>query len=191
MLRERYIHPKKMSYLNLTPADEFGMCGNVSDAVANREKSKVGCVSDSRNSYRRKRVANAENGTGRHRVSVNVSPRGRGAGAGRTLGGVRSVCVGVAPNTKKCTDAWRRPKAKEIIMDDEKAAALVAAGRLLQSKDWFWGKREIKRAPGETYPAAVLRVIQTLPADERAKLRELTEWVRDYERADALLSQDK
>jgi hypothetical protein len=60
MLRERYIHPKTMSYLNLTPADEFGTCGNVSDAVASREKSKVGCESDLRNSYRRKRVANAD-----------------------------------------------------------------------------------------------------------------------------------
>lgn len=72
------------------------------------------------------------------------------------------------------------------MMDDEKAAALLAAGRLLQSKDWFWGRREIKRMPGEKYPAAVLRVIQTLDAEERAKLRELTEWVRDYEKADAL-----
>jgi len=49
-----------MSYLNLTPADEFGAPGSASDAVANREKSKVGCVSDLRNSYRRKRVANAD-----------------------------------------------------------------------------------------------------------------------------------
>jgi hypothetical protein len=76
-------------------------------------------------------------------------------------------------------------------MDDETVAALLAAGRLLQSKDWFWGKREIKRAQGETYPSAVLRVIQTLDENERAKLRELVAWVRDYERADALLSQDK
>jgi hypothetical protein len=71
-------------------------------------------------------------------------------------------------------------------MDDEKAAALVAAGRLLQSKDWFWGRREIQRRERETYPQAVLRVIQTLDENERAKLRELTEWVRDYERADEL-----
>jgi hypothetical protein len=71
-------------------------------------------------------------------------------------------------------------------MRDEEAAALVAAGRLLQSKDWFWGRREIKREAGETYPAAVLRVIQTLDESERAKLRELTEWVRQYEKADEL-----
>jgi hypothetical protein len=71
-------------------------------------------------------------------------------------------------------------------MDDEKAAALIAAGRLLQSKQWFWGKREIKRAPGETYPEAVLRVIETLDEEERSKLRELVSWVRDYERADEL-----
>jgi SOS-response transcriptional repressor LexA len=71
-------------------------------------------------------------------------------------------------------------------MRDEEAAALVAAGRLLQSKQWPGGKREIKRAPGETYPSAVLRVIQTLDESERAKLRELTEWVRAYEKADEL-----
>lgn len=75
-------------------------------------------------------------------------------------------------------------------MDDETVAALLAAGRLLQSKQWFWGKRQIKRERGETYPQAVLRVIQTLDPDERAKLRELVSWVRDYERTDALL-QDK
>jgi hypothetical protein len=73
-------------------------------------------------------------------------------------------------------------------MRDEEAAALVAAGRLLQSKDWFWGRREIKRREGETYPQAVLRVIKTLPDDERNKLRELTEWVREYEKADELYS---
>jgi hypothetical protein len=71
-------------------------------------------------------------------------------------------------------------------MDDEKAAALVAAGRLLQSKDWFWGKHEIKREHGESYPQAVLRVIKTLDENERAKLRELTQWVREYEKADEL-----
>jgi hypothetical protein len=75
---------------------------------------------------------------------------------------------------------------EEIVMDDETVAALLAAGRLLQSRQWFWGKREIKRQAGETYPQAVLRVIKTLPDDERAKLRELTEWVRAYEKADEL-----
>jgi hypothetical protein len=73
-------------------------------------------------------------------------------------------------------------------MDDETVAALLAAGRLLQSRQWFWGKREIKRAPGESYPAAVLRVIQTLDENERAKLRELVAWVREYEKADELYS---
>jgi hypothetical protein len=68
--------------------------------------------------------------------------------------------------------------------DAEKIASLLAAGRLLQSRQWPGGKREIKREAGETYPAAVLRVIKTLDPDERAKLRELVAWVRDYERAD-------
>jgi hypothetical protein len=67
-------------------------------------------------------------------------------------------------------------------MDDQTVAALLAAGRLLQSRQWFWGKREIKRMEGETYPMSVMRTIETLPAEERAKLRELVAWVRDYER---------
>jgi hypothetical protein len=66
-------------------------------------------------------------------------------------------------------------------MDDQTVAALLAAGRLLQSRQWFWGKREIKRMEGETYPMSVMRVIETLPADERAKLRELVAWIRNYE----------
>ena len=73
-------------------------------------------------------------------------------------------------------------------MDDETVAALLAAGRLLQSKQWFSGRKTIEREPGESYPQAVLQVIQTLPTDERNKLRELVSWVRDYGRADALLS---
>jgi threonine synthase len=69
-------------------------------------------------------------------------------------------------------------------MEDEKAAVLVAAGRFLQSKQWPYGRRAIKREHGESYPQAILRVIETLPDDERAKLRELTEWVRQYEKAE-------
>jgi hypothetical protein len=68
--------------------------------------------------------------------------------------------------------------------NDEKVAALIAAGRLLQSKQWPGGRREIEREAGETYPAAVLRVIRSLDESEREKLRELVAWVRDYERAD-------
>jgi hypothetical protein len=75
---------------------------------------------------------------------------------------------------------------EEIVMDDETVAALLAAGRLLQSKQWPYGRREIKREPGESYPQAVLRVIKTLNADERNKLRELVAWVRAYEKADEL-----
>jgi threonine synthase len=69
-------------------------------------------------------------------------------------------------------------------MEDKEAAALVAAGRLLQSKTWPYGRKKIEREAGESYPAAVARAIKGLPEDEREKLRELTQWVRDYERAE-------
>jgi hypothetical protein len=61
------------------------------------------------------------------------------------------------------------------------AAALVAAGRLLQSKSWPGGRQKIERNDGETYPEAVSRVIASLPPAERDHLRELVAWVRSYE----------
>jgi len=67
-------------------------------------------------------------------------------------------------------------------MRDEEAAALIAAGRLLQSKNWPFGRRKIEREAGESYPAAVARVIKTLSDDEKAALRECVQWVRSYER---------
>jgi hypothetical protein len=66
-------------------------------------------------------------------------------------------------------------------MKDETAAALVAAGRLLQSKTWPNGRKTIQCQPGEKYPQAVRRVIEGLPDDEKNTLRELTQWVRSYE----------
>lgn len=68
-------------------------------------------------------------------------------------------------------------------MTDEQAAALVAAGRLLQSKGWATGRKTIDVQAGESYPSAVQRVIGSLPEDERQALRGLVEWVRQYERA--------
>lgn len=71
---------------------------------------------------------------------------------------------------------------------DEQAAALVAAGRLLQNNNpkggWPGGKKKIECRPGESYPAAVARVAASLPAAERQHLRLVTAWVRDYERHD-------
>ena len=68
-------------------------------------------------------------------------------------------------------------------MTDLQAAALTAAGRILQSRQWSAGPIKIAPAPGETYPLAVARVIAALGADERDRLRELVGWVMDYERA--------
>lgn len=62
--------------------------------------------------------------------------------------------------------------------------ALLAAGRLLQSKDWPGGKVRITRLAGESYPDAVARVIGELTPADRDKLRELVRWVMDYEYAE-------
>lgn len=67
-------------------------------------------------------------------------------------------------------------------MNDRQATALLAAGRLLQSRTWPGGSRKIDPAPGETYPRAVARVVATLDAGERDRLRGLVGWVMDYDR---------
>lgn len=69
-------------------------------------------------------------------------------------------------------------------MNDRQAAALLVAGRLLQSKSWPGGSRKIDPAPGETYPEAVARVITTLDAGDRDHLRELVAWALGYDRHD-------
>lgn len=67
-------------------------------------------------------------------------------------------------------------------MNDRQAAALLAAGRLLQSRTWPGGSRKIDPAPGETYPQAVARVIAELVDSDRDHLRELVAWVLAYDR---------
>jgi hypothetical protein len=78
---------------------------------------------------------------------------------------------------------WASPVAT-IVAGGGQIAALVAAGRLLQSRSWPGGKKKIECEPGETYPQAVARAINTLDAGDRDHLRELVGWVRSYERAD-------
>ncbi|MFH1816350.1 MAG: hypothetical protein ABIK08_17665 [Pseudomonadota bacterium] len=67
-------------------------------------------------------------------------------------------------------------------MNDRQATALLAAGRLLQSRTWPGGSRKIDPAAGETYPQAVARVIETLDSGEKGHLRELVAWILDYDR---------
>lgn len=67
-------------------------------------------------------------------------------------------------------------------MTNSQAAALVAAGRLLQARGWPGGPVKIEKRPGETYPQAVARVVATLEAAERDWLRGLVAWVLDYDR---------
>ncbi len=69
-------------------------------------------------------------------------------------------------------------------MNSNQAAALVAAGRLLQSRRWPGGGIHIKAQAGETYPQAVARIIATLDDGDRGRLRELVAWVLDYDRHD-------
>lgn len=72
---------------------------------------------------------------------------------------------------------------KTITFSDEQASTLIAAGRLIQNKKWPWGKRKIELLAGESYPLAVFRIVTfCLEPEERRHLREITTWVRDYER---------
>jgi hypothetical protein len=64
---------------------------------------------------------------------------------------------------------------------ESQARALVAAGRILQSKVWQGGRVKIEKREGETYPQAVARAVERINPDDRAKLRELVAWVLDYE----------
>ncbi|ODU49878.1 MAG: hypothetical protein ABS92_04805 [Thiobacillus sp. SCN 63-374] len=69
-------------------------------------------------------------------------------------------------------------------MNSSQAAALVAAGRFLQSQRWPGGGMKITCAHGETYPQAVARIIATLDDGDRDRLRELVAWVLGYDRHD-------
>ena len=65
-------------------------------------------------------------------------------------------------------------------MNDRQHAALLAAGRLLQSRGWPGGTVKIVTRKGENYPEAVARVIaETQSPDSRDRLRELAKWVRE------------
>lgn len=66
-------------------------------------------------------------------------------------------------------------------MNDDKARALVVAGRLLQAQDWPFGRKKIEKQGGESYPEAVLRTARGLPQAEQDHLRSLTAWILDYE----------
>lgn len=70
-------------------------------------------------------------------------------------------------------------------MNEAQARALIAAGRLLQSKAWPGGRVKIERGSGEDYPQAVFRVIASLEDRDRDCLRELVEWVIAYEKIES------
>lgn len=70
-------------------------------------------------------------------------------------------------------------------MNESRVRALIAAGRLLQSKAWPGGRVEIDKREGESYPQAVSRAIATLDAGDRDLLREFVAWVLEYERVDS------
>jgi hypothetical protein len=72
-------------------------------------------------------------------------------------------------------------------MTPEQEKALIAAGRLLQAEDWPSGPMKIEVRKGETYAAAVKRTIDKLSLADRAWLRGLVAWIREYEREDERL----
>lgn len=67
-------------------------------------------------------------------------------------------------------------------MNESQARALIAAGRLLQSKTWPGGRVRIEKREGESYPQGVSRAIAALNEADRQQLRELVAWVMEYER---------
>lgn len=67
---------------------------------------------------------------------------------------------------------------------DEQASALIAAGRILQSKEWHYGQIKIKKMNGERYPESVKKAIDSLTENQKEHLRDLISWVRDYEKND-------
>jgi hypothetical protein len=68
-------------------------------------------------------------------------------------------------------------------VNESRVRALLAAGRLLQSKAWPGGRVEIDKREGESYPQAVSRTIVALDDTDRQRLRELVAWVLEYERS--------
>lgn len=80
---------------------------------------------------------------------------------------------------------------RQRTMNAAQARALVATGRILQSKSWQGGRVKIEKREGETYPQAVARVVDRIDPDARARLRELVAWVLDYERGEAELEKRK
>lgn len=71
-------------------------------------------------------------------------------------------------------------------MNESHVRALIAAGRLLQSKAWPGGRVEIDKREGESYPQAVSRAIDALNEIDRQQLRELVAWVLEYGRFELL-----
>lgn len=71
-------------------------------------------------------------------------------------------------------------------MNESHVHALIAAGRLLQSKAWLGGRVKIDKREGESYPQAVFRAIVALDDADRQRLRELVAWVLEYERFELL-----
>lgn len=83
-------------------------------------------------------------------------------------------------------DDAEKPVALQLI-NSEQEKALIVAGRLLQAEDWPSGPMKIEVRDGESYAAAVKRTINKLSPADRAWLRGLVIWIREYEREDERL----
>lgn len=91
----------------------------------------------------------------------------------------------------------RAADLKDGVDQDQKARnhrgahRLILAGALLQCKSQVAGyeRTAIQTAPGESYPRAVLRAIDAMPEDRRARLKELVDWVEEYVAAGAKVSE--
>lgn len=61
---------------------------------------------------------------------------------------------------------------------------LRIARNLLESPGWEFGSKVIEQIPNQTIEQATKKLIRTLPEAERTKLRNIVDWVVDYEKND-------
>lgn len=61
---------------------------------------------------------------------------------------------------------------------------LIIAKNLIESPGWAFGTKTVEPIPNMPIEIAIKRFIKTLPEQERLQIRNLVDWVIDYEKSD-------